>query len=414
VALSTGSPFADAWARLEHRPGIRTLRSPAFRLVLGGVMLAIGAAMLGSLLLRQAAEPSGEFGIDFADYRAASLRMLEGGSPYAPEMLVGPVPAQGIDRYRYPPPFAQLLTPIAVLPIGTASALWLAFQAVSFFVGTWLAASAAGARRSWERAVWTAVVLLYFYPVFDALWKGSVQGPLALATGALLAMPYPSPGAGPGAARLGAGALAGVVAVVRLTPLALVPAILRANRHAAVGVVLGSVGLCVLSAILAPGAWADYAVVVPNLLAGSADYATNLALPAALGRLGVPAVVVDVVRVLSLAVAGALVVASVRLARQATTWPAALACAAAATLLVPAAVWYHYVAILIPLAAFAWVRARPEGRLVLLAAGVLVDVSVAVLPVAAIALLVFAGATVLVARGALGMPGTYERATGTA
>ena len=42
-------------------------------------------------------------------------RVATTGTPYAPEMLTAPVDAQGLDRYRYPPPLAPLLVPAAVL-----------------------------------------------------------------------------------------------------------------------------------------------------------------------------------------------------------------------------------------------------------------------------------------------------------
>ena len=76
-------------------------------------------------MLRQASQPEGQFAIDFGDYHGAARALVETGSPYAAEMLAGPVDAQGLERYRYPPPLAQLLAPLSVLALGAAAAIWL-------------------------------------------------------------------------------------------------------------------------------------------------------------------------------------------------------------------------------------------------------------------------------------------------
>ena len=85
------------------------------------------AALLGVLLVLPAwfwwatttASPA-QVGIDFGDYWTAATRVAHGTSPYAPEMLAGPVDAMGTDRFRYPPPLAQVLVPLSLLgpPIG--------------------------------------------------------------------------------------------------------------------------------------------------------------------------------------------------------------------------------------------------------------------------------------------------------
>lgn len=386
--------FADA----ASWPGIRTFRSERFRLVVGATLWALGTILVVALLARLAADPGGQFGIDFADYRAASLRMVEGRSPYAPEMLAAPVPAQGVDRYRYPPLFAQLLTPVAVLPQMTSAVLWLTLQAVMLYVAAWLGGSAAGAPRTLGRVVWTGVALTYFYPAFDTLWKGNVEGPLALAVGLLLARGAANVATGSmGLAAFGAGAAAGLAALIKVVPFVLVPAVLVKRGTLALGAVSALIVGAAASFFAAPGAWSDYARVVPNLLAGAVEYANNLA-PAAIAQgIGAPPAVVGWVRAAAIVVAVLLVVASIVLARREAAWPAALSCAATASLLLPAALWYHYLTVLIPLMAFAWVRAGRRGRLALIGSVVAVQAGLALLPLAALGTAALAATTVRLA-----------------
>src|SRR4051812_40300301 len=129
MSASTGpvpapSP-ATAHPDLGALPGLRTLRSPTFRLVLAWTLAGIGIIVLGAAMLRQASQPTGQFAIDLADYHGAAQALSRTGSPYAPEMLGGPVDAQGLGRYRYPPPLAQLLVPLSGLPLGTLAIGWL-------------------------------------------------------------------------------------------------------------------------------------------------------------------------------------------------------------------------------------------------------------------------------------------------
>jgi hypothetical protein len=383
TADRTSPPTAPSLlvARVGAWPGVRTLHSSRFRLVIGISLWAVGLAVLGTAMAHQMIQPNGGFGIDFTDYRAASLRLFEGRSPYAPEMLEGPVAAQGIDRYRYPPVFAQLLTPLAILPSPVGAVAWAALQVILLFAATWVAGTAAGARPSLARFVWTGVGVTYFLPAFATVWTGNVDGLLAATVGALLAVP-----GGRSASRRGTeaavGLLAGATAIFKLTPFAFVPAALRRGGSLARGTIVTLVGLAVLSLVLAPYAWADYVRVLPNLVAGSADYTNNLSPAVVLLRYGAPDLLVGVIRALMLGVALALLVGSVRLAAAPAGWPAAVACGATASLLVPGALWYHYLAILLPLAAFAWVRGGLVTRALLAASGGIVVWGLSLTPVA--------------------------------
>ena len=381
VPPPTASPPAEPPARrLASAPGVRTLASPRFRLLIAGTLAILGVLILGAAMLRQAADPTGQFGIDFGDYHGAARALLETGHPYAPEMLAGPVDAQGLERYRYPPPLAQLLAPLAGLPVGTAAAVWLLAQAVAMVAAVWLALGAAGVPRHPERAAWSVVACLVFMPVFDTLWKGNVSGFVALIV-ALVAM---------GGATAGVGAAAGTL--LKVVPGTLLPLLLADGRRAVLAGLAAAAVVVGLSVLVTPTAWADYAVVLPNLLGGSADYATNLAPATLADRAGVAAPISSVVRLITLAAAILLTLAAPIVAWRHHGFhgrAAGVTLATAAMLLLPAATWYHYLAALLPVAALAWPAASVRGRLGLLAAAAAIAVGVAALPLATL------GATVL-------------------
>jgi alpha-1,2-mannosyltransferase len=361
-------------------PGLRTFRSRRFREVIAATLLVVGVAVLGMALARQAADPRGQFAIDFADYQVAAQRIAVGESPYAAAMLAGPVDAQGQDRFRYPPVSAQLLVPFAVLPLVAAAGIWLVMQAACLLAAVWLAGSLGGASRSRERVLWSGVAATWFLPVFDTLWKGNVSGIVALAV-TLVAF---------GGAASATSAVAATV--LKLAPAALLPAALIAGgRRAWFATGATVIAVIGVSVALSPGAWADYAVVLPNLLAGSADYSTNLA-PAALAESsGWPGGAVDALRLAALGAAAVAVVLSATVARRRGGLPAATILGAVAMLLLPAALWYHYLCVLLPIAALAWPAAGPRLRAVLALGAALVSSAVAWLPLALV------GATVIIA-----------------
>ena len=101
--------------------------------------------------------------------------------------------------------------------------------------------------------------------------------------------------------------------------------------------------------------------------------------------------------------------------------PAAASLSAVAMLLLPAALWYHYLAALLPVAALAWTRSRRAGRVLMVAGGVLVAfglVWLALSLVGAILLMAAALPTLWPRRdpvGRLGQPApTGETPTGVA
>ena len=240
-----------------------------------------------------------------------------------------------------------------------------------------------------------------------SLLLGNVEGLLVALTGAALA----------GGAATAGGAL-GVAAMVKLTPAAALPALAaRAGDRGAVrgggvrggalrgggrgtlglaGFAIAVVGVAAISVVTSPAAWADYPTVLRNLLAGSADYAGSLA-PAQVARswLGLDAIA-PVIRVVVLGGALGLAAASVVAARRDGAWPVALLASTCAGLLVPAAFWYHYLALLLPFMAMAAVRGTHRERMALVAGIVLVNLLLA--PVALAGAIVVAATTLRVLR----------------
>jgi hypothetical protein len=194
------------------------------------------------------------------------------------------------------------------------------------------------------------------------------------------------------------GALAaagGVTAtLLKVAPVTLLPILLAAGRRTVTLAAVLGLGIVGVSWLLSPTAWADYLVVLPNLLAGSADYPTNIAPAATLDRLGLPAPLVDGTRLLTLTLALGFALAAplIALWRPGVGgWGVGVTLGTASMLLLPAACWYHYLVALLPLAALAWPFAALPARWGLLLGAALITVGVAVLAAATV------GAAVLVA-----------------
>jgi hypothetical protein len=354
---------------LLQLPGFRTLRSRAFRTLVAAALASIGVVVLAVVLARQASDPHGQYAIDFSAYHLAAQRLDEHGSPYIPAMLEGPVDAQGVEVYRYPPPLAQVLQPAAGMPLGSVAPLWLIAQAVAIGMAMWLAVRMGlGRTPTMEATCWAAAAALYFLPVFDTLWKGNVSGLLALLV--MLAV-RGSPTAG---------IATSVAALLKLVPVVLIPVLAARGRGAMIACVVAGASITAVSVVLAPQAWLDFVVVLPNLFFGSADYPTNLAPAAVLAQVAaLPGWVSGLARVITVLAALWCIAAAWRVSRHRGGVAAGVTLGVVAMLLLPAAIWYHYLTILLPLAVVAWFRADHRSRVLLLTGGVLVSLGVAAL-----------------------------------
>lgn len=381
--------------RIAQVPVLRALLAPGFRTALGLALWGAGTLVGIAFLLRQAADPAGQAGIDLSAYLRAATALADGGTPYGAEQLTGSFSAQGVDRYLYPPFLAQLLVPLAALPEGAVLAAWTLAQAVAVLVGTVLAAGLGGAAPGLGRLAWCGAAVAWSLPALDTLWKGNVSGFLALGTALVAA----------GGAR--AGVASAILALVKVVPVVWVPGVLAGGRRAAAGLALAGGAALGISVILAPGPWRDAVAVLVNLAGGDATHPSNVAPWAVAGRLGLPDPLPGLLRAASVAAAIACALGAPLLVRRLPGPRGRHASALAGTmalLLFPAACWLHYLVVLLPLAALAWTAAGGRARLMLVAGGALVGIGVAWLP------LVTAGAALLVAGTAAGIARDPRRA----
>jgi hypothetical protein len=372
-------------------PGVRAFRSAGFRSATAVLLLVIGVVLLGNVLVEQASDQEGQYAFDFQVYHAAARDIAGGGSPYAPEMLSGPIPAQGALLFKYPPVLAQLLAPLSGLAMTDLAAIWLIVQLVAILAGVWLAARAGGARSSVELLLWSAVAAVYFLPNFDTVWKGNVSGIQAGQVGLMAA------------GGVVAGAAAASIVFLKTTPVVMLPAVIAAGGRMARALIIAGAVVLAISFALSPAAWLAFVRVIPNLIAGSADFPTNLA-PASVAALAYPDVplIAFVARAATFVVGLAAALGAVVFARRPDGWHAALTLAVVASVVLPSAIWYHYLAVMLPVAALAWHRASPRGRALLVGGSAVISVAVVWLPLAlgGVALLTAAAITTVWPRAA--------------
>ena len=172
-------------------------------------------------MVRQASDPAGQFAIDFADYHAAAERLAAGRLALRPRACsAARYAAQGTDRYRYPPPFAQLLLP-ARRPAAGRGGLDLA-----------AAPAVADPGGGLDRGHWRGGARRTPSGCSGAPWRRRGSCPSSTRSGratsaAIVALVVSAPCSG-AARRLGA--LGGVM--LKLAPVALAPAAwLRASRR---------------------------------------------------------------------------------------------------------------------------------------------------------------------------------------
>jgi hypothetical protein len=324
------------------------------------MVIGVFAVALGSAMINAATVNHVKMGGDFSDYWLAAGRMSGGHSPYAPAMLTGPIAAQGPDRFRYPPVFAQLLIPLSWLPEEIAAGVWLGVQAVTLALGLYIAAMAAGVRSRWDRAIAVGLAFALYLPIYDGLMKGNVEGPVTL----LIALALVS-------AERRSGIFLACAALIKLVPGIALPALAARGRRALVGFAAAFAVLVIPSALLTPQAWIDYVRVLPNMVAGTVAYQNNLA-PAGVLQSDPSTAQQDALilaaRLLFVGAAVLLAGLSIWLARRPGGWPAALLAAMVASILAPGAIWYHYTVVLLPFVFLGWTRTSVRVRRGLIAA----------------------------------------------
>jgi hypothetical protein len=243
--------------------GLRTFHSRRFRLLVAVVLATLGLA-LNWVYLQVLWDSPTPWLEDFEPYYGAAERMLAGELPYTEAQLEAPVDAVCPGCYLYPPFLAQISAPLSVVPMEMAKVGWFAVLSAAAFASTWIASGTAGVRPTLERAAWCVAAVTFFFPVFHSNWLGNVGSLVALSV-SLVAL---------GGVAAGLGAAFGLL--LKVSPGALVPVALLADRHSRRTLVLSLMGVALSFLLVAPDAWLEYPTVLRNMLAGSGAVDWNL------------------------------------------------------------------------------------------------------------------------------------------
>lgn len=243
-----------------------------------GLLLYGGRAIMQMLLLSQETVYS-----DFPEFYSAAVQLNRAGDPYAAFLSACPGHEWCKGGYIYPPLFAELLRPLALLSQLAAERAWIL---VSHLLLVATAVIVYLTVRRWlvrGTAPMLLAASLFFLPVYQNLAAGQI-GALLLMVLALAAYAFVERGAS-----TGAGLALGVGAVLRVTPVALAPLLLRGRRdlRRPVGLLMMAAtgaGLLGLLYLLTPTTLEYFTRVLPRLTAGTGDQG-NVSLPGVLIRL---------------------------------------------------------------------------------------------------------------------------------
>jgi alpha-1,2-mannosyltransferase len=336
--------------------GLRLLRQPRMQLatlvILTALVLAYRAIQF-ALFTSQI-----QWGYDFSFYWTAAGHLLNGAPIYSAAQLAGPYAPQGQDGFLYPPPLAVAVMPLAALfPADFRAAAWI-WNALG---ATILVASVLALHRSEGigerylllagRGRWLLVAAAFaFPPVVGELVLGNVH----LLLLGLLTLAWLGVRRGDGGDARGdwlAGIAVGVSAVIKVFPgLLLLWFVLTGRYRAAAGVVLGVVGVALLTLpFTGVEPWLQYPTVLANLSAPT-DSTDTLAPTVWL----TPALGFTAARVL-VTIAGLAVLASSALGLGSsgrrlpgpTSTARSFALAVTVAVLVAPAVYQHYLALLV-------------------------------------------------------------------
>jgi hypothetical protein len=314
--------------------------------LLGPAALRLGAILAIVLVPAAVIAVSGDtFGYDFQAYHLAGRRVLDGGPLYdmRPE-LTGE-----LGFFYYPPPFALVAIPFALLPLVPATWLWVAVLMAAFLGGVALMPVA--------RTVKWAIVLLagLSWPFVYALKLGQVGAILFLAF--VVGWRWLRDDRALGAS-------AAVGAAVKLQPgLVLAWALVRGRWRAVAWGVL-ALGVLALAATVLVGiaAWSDYL----ELTLRASDRITHpqsVSFGAMAFRAGASVELASAIQLVSFVAVVGVVLAGIRWATEEASY---ISLVAASQLLSPT-LWDHYAVVLLVPATWLLNRGHWWGALLLLA-----------------------------------------------
>ncbi len=312
-------------------------------------LVGIAAVLAYIALWRGVDRPGSFFGGDLIAYISAADRLAATGSPYSPQLFLGPVENR-IENvpigYFYPPILAQLLLPLRGIPPLALAAAWSTAQMACLLV--LLPRLAAGrSAPTLNRSLLAIGFGLASYPLQFALFGGNVSGWLAIGVALSLT-------SGPRAR----GFVAAVAAAIKLVPIPMLAAAFtdRRTRLAAIFPLAIVVGVSVL---LAPPAWTDFVQILPNVLRNvMADDRTNLSPAGALSAFGLVGVGTIVGWVLAIAFGIAALVTGFREGYSHRV----VAIATLSLTFASSTLWDHYLGVMVPLILWAWPLAGTQRR----------------------------------------------------
>jgi len=246
-------------ARVQAAPPAARIR-PAF--IGQGALIGASLAIYALVLIR-----AGLHHQDFGAYLAAGNDVLTGHPLYS-TFLQHPFPDPTLrPAYIYPPVFALLLAPLALLPASIAAGIWLVLNQSALALAIILVV------RRYRPGPWATAALIAGTVTFYPLWIDAVQGQanvlvLVLITAGVVGIVSGRPRA----------AIAiGIAAGLKLTPALLLLWLLFERRfREAAWLVSGFLGISALGALVRwHDTWIFFTRVAPALAQGTAVYANQ-------------------------------------------------------------------------------------------------------------------------------------------
>ena len=312
-------------------------------------LIATAALLAYIVLWRGVTRPGSFFGDDLYAYTSAADRLAATGSPYHPDLLLGPIVSGDnvLIGYFYPPVLAQVFLPLRAIPHLALALGWSTAQAICLLI--LLPLVSAGRRALTLNHGLLAIGFgLAFYPLQFAIFSGNVSGWLAIGVALSLV-----------AGRRVGGAVAAVATSVKLLPLPMFVAALTDRRSRLTAVIPLAI-IVIVSLVLAPQAWADFIKVLPNTLQiGMAESRTNLSPAHALFEFGLLGLGLMVGWALAIGFGVAAVATGLREGYSNRV----LAMAVFSVIFASSTLWDHYLAVMVPLILWAWPSVGVRGRL---------------------------------------------------
>lgn len=187
-------------------------------------LAAVGYLLLARVLLVEGIAGAGGIGgIDAVAYWTAAGNALRGEPLYEHASFA-------FAAYQYPPPFAQVLAPLSILPISAFVWLWRGVELLGLRVAT----------GGWARA---GIAMFVFPPVIAELDSGNVH--LVMAGVTALAM-------------RGVAGPVGPAMLAKLSTWPLIPLAWKRDRRRLLRGAAAAAALLAVSIVAAPASWRDY------------------------------------------------------------------------------------------------------------------------------------------------------------